>query len=51
VIEALEQIEKEQRHYLEILKKAAADVTHGKFETAGSQMKNGTTDAHRFTTD
>jgi len=32
VIAALEQIETEQRHYLELLKKAAADVTHGKFE-------------------
>jgi hypothetical protein len=32
VIEALERIEREQRHYLEILKESAAEVTHGKFE-------------------
>ena len=32
VIALLERIEKEQRHYLELLKEKAAEVTHGKFE-------------------
>jgi methionine aminopeptidase len=31
VIEVLERIETEQRHYLEVLKKSAVVVTHGKF--------------------
>jgi len=50
VIEVLERIETEQRHYLEILKKAAAEVTHGKFEPPvhGKELKPQMhTDEHR----
>jgi hypothetical protein len=32
VIALLERVERQHRHYLEILKKSAADVTRGKFE-------------------
>ena len=39
VIEFLERLETEQRHYLEILKKSAAEITHGKFEPPPAHLK------------